>query len=209
MMNPIFSSSKCFIAFFALAVSFPANSRAESQSLVFKTTFDDEPALAEFFVPKPAASWTVEDGAAISQGNGVSSVIAKSQATPDCKVEVDVTLLEDVEEGGFSGVSLGGVIFHVRPDGFRYAYHIQGDEKERSDQKRQIIEYGHASHWEITRRTMEEGGYAFVWSADGEVVADFVISQPIEGTPESFLLMANRIKTRFDNAALYELAPSK
>jgi len=184
------------------------NVRAAAESPVFKTGFDSEEAFLDAFQPRPAADWAVADGVLTAQGNGVDSARAKQPADPDCKVEADVTLVSDNGKGGFSGVILGGVIFHALPGGFRYAYHTRGEAKEQSQMQDRIVEYGKTYHWEITRETHADG-CAFTWRVDGETVAGFTVLNPIEGESDVFTLMANRMTTRFYNVALRRFDPSK
>ena len=186
-----------------LALGRSSTNAVESQTTVFQDDFASAALFVEHFRPDSPVNWKVREGVLQTEKGG--SAKANVNLNNSCRVEADVSLdVESVREGGFAGVNVGGCLFLLQPRGFWNVYREKGEKKSRGSFTKANVESGKLYHFAITRRTMN-GGFAYKWEVDGEVISEFVHLNPEDDQIANFSLNAWRAGGSYDNLAVHAL----
>ncbi|MFV0415195.1 MAG: hypothetical protein ACK5NG_02385, partial [Chthoniobacterales bacterium] len=152
------------------------DTRAESETLLFKDEFDTSALFIEHFKPTTASQWKVEDGELVAATGGTANVNVTLESA--AKVVVDVAMIPDtLGKGGFAGINVGGCLFALRSDGVWCVYREKGKKRSLGNFEKKEIVPGKFYRFEITRRPMG-GGYMYSYTVDGEAMPDFTFLNP-------------------------------
>lgn len=183
---------------------------AEEPNTIFSDDFEKgqfspalgEQGLGERWKLDSPHSWKVEEGTLITTKYGGGASIMQ-ELPEEIVVECRVKPIELNPElpGGFGGMSVSGINFVIKQDGFWWPYKKPDAERYSGGLKKADIVFNRWYHFRIIRRS----GGVFEWFVDGEKVCEIV--EPVMKGGVGF--HGWRMKMSYDDMKIYGLSGEK
>lgn len=173
----------------------------ETGQVIYKNDFTSELTFAEDFKSSPKKGWIVKSGKLVAPFTGVS-VSTLKKAIPESAI-LNIDVIPKNSNRDFAGISIYGVKFLLRPDGFWDVYSVEGKKRSLGKFKKEKIEVGKKYSFKITSQ-LEDGSRIFEWLVNDIQIMKFKAKGKIKGK-NKFYFVTNKMSVEYGNLVITEI----
>ncbi len=177
------------------------NVYAESKLPVFSDSFETAAFLIENYNPSPAGVWSIADGHLKVNAPGAASAALKKNIPEECEVIVDITPL-DWKDKYYAGITLHGVNFLLRKDGYWNPYKIPGLSYSLGGFAKDQIKVNQKYQFRIVCRKVNDA-MMFTWFVNDVKVREFIEAGKLKYG--GFAFFANKMVADYDNLSISKI----
>lgn len=172
----------------------------EKGKIIYKNNFKSEEVFVEDFKSSPKKGWSVKDGRLVAPFTGVSVSTLQKQLPESTILSMDI--IPKNSNRDFAGVSIYGVKFLLRPDGFWDVYSVEGKKRSLGKIKKEKVVVGKKYTFKIVSQ-MLDGFRTFEWSVNDVQIMKFTAKGKIKGESK-FYFVTNKMSVEFGNLVIRE-----